>query len=143
VADKAYKELSKHLDRLYDDNGLTEENREKWIRFVCDELKYIAERIDELGEKDEDLSNELRQKFLETLNKVDAIQAETRLCLSETAKELTKTLNEANSLLVNAINKVDVKVSTVGAKYGAITTVALNILMWVIIYILKDYIFKG
>jgi len=143
VGDKAYKELSKNLDRLYDDNGLTEENREKWIRFVCDELKCIAERIDELGDKNEDLSNELKQKFLETLNKVDAIQAETRLCLSETAKELTKTLNEANSLLVNVINKVDVKVSTVGAKYGAITTVALNILMWVIIYILKDYIFKG
>ncbi len=143
MPDKAYKELSKHLDRLYDDNGLTEENREKWIRFVCDELKYIAERIDELGEKDEDLSNELGEKFLEILNKLSIAQAETKLSLSEVAKDLSETLNKSNIKLVDAINKINIKVTTVGAKYGAISAIILNILMWIVIYLLKDHIFKG
>lgn len=142
MTDKAYKELSKHLDNLYDNNGLTEENREKWIRFVCDELKYIAERIDELGEENEDLSNELKQKFLEILNKSSIDQAETKLSLSEITKNLSEILNKSNIKLVDAVNKIDVKVSTVGAKYGAITAVALNILMWIVIYILKDHIFN-
>jgi len=139
---KAYKNLSNHLDKLYDEHGLSEENREKWVRFVCDELKSIAEMVDSLEEIDEEIRNELDQKNLDALSKITTIQSETKLCLSEMSGQLSNRLNDMYRKLIDAINSVNLKVTSVGAKYGAIATVILNVILWVVIYILKDHIFK-
>jgi len=152
--DKPYiQKIYEDLEKLSEVQGLDLKNRNIWLRFVTDQLKFISSELDKLVDsiqeidldsikRDREAIDEVEKISSTALNSVDEVNNSILIRLNDTRDEMKTIINDKITNIIEKINTLSLKTEGIGAKYGVYASIVVNIIIGSVLYVIKNFIDK-